>query len=116
MSGYFIKYFVMKIRIEKVDRGDLEQQGVFSWPVWECAPSVFDWHYDQKESCFILEGEITVKTPHEEVILGLETMLLFQKALTVPGQLPNRSANTIHSGKYTCRALFSVPPSRGIND
>jgi uncharacterized cupin superfamily protein len=72
---------MMKIIIEKADREDLEQQGVFSWPVWECSPSIFDWHYDQEESCLILEGEITVKTPHEEVTIGPGDYVTFPKGL-----------------------------------
>lgn len=39
----------MKIKIEKGREKKIAQLGVFSWPVWECEPSVFDWHYDQEE-------------------------------------------------------------------
>jgi len=60
----------MRIRIEQNNREKMAQQGVFGWPIWTCEPSVFDWHYDQEESCYILEGEITVKTNYEEVAIG----------------------------------------------
>lgn len=38
----------------------LAARGVFDWPVWEKAVSRFDWHYDAAESCYLLEGEVTV--------------------------------------------------------
>jgi len=31
------------------------------WPVWEKEPSVFDWSYEQRETCLILEGRASVK-------------------------------------------------------
>ncbi len=39
---------------------ELEKMGVFDWPVWEKEVSKFPWHYDEKETCYILEGEVTV--------------------------------------------------------
>ena len=71
----------MKIKIEKGGEKKIAQLGVFSWPIWECEPSVFDWHYDQEESCLILEGEITVKTAHEEVAINPGDYVTFPKGL-----------------------------------
>jgi len=71
----------MFISIEKGDTEKMVQQGVFTWPVWECKPSVFDWHYDQEESCYILEGEIIVKTEHEEVTIGPGDYVTFPQGL-----------------------------------
>ena len=34
--------------------------GVTGWPVWECGVSQFDWHYDQREVCYLLEGSVMV--------------------------------------------------------
>ena len=70
-----------KIKIEKTDRERMAQEGVFDWPVWECEPSIFDWHYDQEESCFILEGKITVKTASEEISIGPGDYVTFPKGL-----------------------------------
>ena len=71
----------MKIKIVKGEKEEMVQLGVFSWPVWECEPSVFDWHYDQEESCLILEGGITVKTAHEEVTINPGDYVTFPKGL-----------------------------------
>ncbi|MBN1808684.1 MAG: cupin domain-containing protein [Planctomycetes bacterium] len=51
-----------KIEVSRLSREALEKMGVFGWPVWEKAASEFPWHYDEKESCYILEGMVEVKT------------------------------------------------------
>lgn len=38
----------------------LDVLGVEDWPVWEKEVSSFPWTYDQKETCYILEGEVVV--------------------------------------------------------
>jgi uncharacterized cupin superfamily protein len=52
---------VGKIKIEKKSEGELQSMGVFSWPIWEKEPSTFDWHYDETEQCYILEGRVRVE-------------------------------------------------------
>ena len=51
----------MEIKITRNPTGEeLEKMGVFDWPVWEKETSKFPWHYDEKETCYILEGEVMV--------------------------------------------------------
>jgi uncharacterized protein len=38
----------------------LKSLGAESWPTWEKEVSEFPWHYDEKEQCYFLEGEVTV--------------------------------------------------------
>jgi len=38
------------------------QYGIKNWPIWECEPSKFQWLYDEKELCLIIEGQATIKT------------------------------------------------------
>ena len=38
----------------------VEELGIKSWPIWTCDVSSFDWAYEDKETCLLLEGEITV--------------------------------------------------------
>ena len=52
----------MQIQIEKPTEEELKSLGVFSWPTWEKGVSRFDWYYSEKETCYILEGEVTVET------------------------------------------------------
>lgn len=39
---------------------NLNALGVFDWGIWEKEASEFPWHYDEKETCYILEGEVVV--------------------------------------------------------
>jgi uncharacterized cupin superfamily protein len=34
--------------------------GVSSWPVWKKEISEFSWEYEEKETCYILEGVVEV--------------------------------------------------------
>ena len=38
----------------------LNELGVFDWPTWEKEVSEFPWSYDAQETCYLLEGEVTV--------------------------------------------------------
>ncbi len=38
----------------------LRELGVEDWPVWEKEVSRFSWSYDSDETCYILDGEVTV--------------------------------------------------------
>lgn len=37
---------------------------VYNWPIWTKQVSEFPWTYDEAETCYILEGEVTV-TPKD---------------------------------------------------
>lgn len=51
----------MKIEIVKdPGRKTLDSQGVFSWPIWEKEASEFPWSYDERETCYLLEGDVIV--------------------------------------------------------
>ena len=51
-----------EIKVEKPSQEKLKQMGVNSWPIWEKEVSKFDWHYDDQETCYLLEGKVTVTT------------------------------------------------------
>ncbi|MDD5227094.1 MAG: cupin domain-containing protein, partial [Candidatus Omnitrophica bacterium] len=60
----------LKILVEKPTSEKLDALKVLSWPIWTKEASSFDWYYDEKEICYFLEGEVTVKTPEGEVAIG----------------------------------------------
>ncbi len=66
------------IVVHTPDKGELEQQGVFNWPIWEKEVSAFPWTYDDKETCYLLAGEVTV-TPDggEPVSFGAGDLVTF---------------------------------------
>ena len=38
----------------------VEELGIKSWPIWTCEASSFDWTYNDKETCLLLEGEVDI--------------------------------------------------------
>ena len=45
------------------------QYGIKSWPIWECEPSKFQWNYDDKEICLIIEVQATISTQKGDIYL-----------------------------------------------
>ncbi len=72
----------MKIQVEQPGPEQLRALNVSAWPVWECEPSTFDWFYDEREVCYILEGRVTVKTPETEVSFGKGDLVTFPQGLS----------------------------------
>ena len=56
--------------------------GINNWPIWSCEISSFDWTYENKETCLLLEGEVTV-TPKvgEAVKFGKGDLVIFPKGM-----------------------------------
>ncbi len=73
-----------KIKVEKdVSEQRLRDMGVFDWPIWTKEPSVFPWTYDGAETCYFLEGEVTV-TPEggEPVRMGKGDLVTFPDGMS----------------------------------
>jgi len=71
----------MKIEISKVSKNELSQMGVFSWPIWSCEVSEFDWEYSDEESCLLLDGEVEVSSDIETVSFGAGDFVVFPRGL-----------------------------------
>lgn len=70
------------IQVEKPTVDRLLVMEVDTWPIWEKEASEFPWEYDQKETCYILEGDVIV-TPEdgEPVTFGKGDLVVFDKGL-----------------------------------
>tara|TARA_B100000029_G_C17282299_1_gene853873 strand:+ start:176 stop:442 length:267 start_codon:yes stop_codon:yes gene_type:complete len=71
----------MKIEIKPMTMEQAEKDGITSWPIWTCGVSEFDWEYSNRESCFLLEGQVKVKTDRETVNFGPGDFVVFPKGL-----------------------------------
>lgn len=72
----------MDIIVQKIGKEELEKKGVFQWPVWKKEVSSFDWHYDETEECYFLEGKVTVKTGDgQSVSFGKGDFVTFPEGL-----------------------------------
>jgi hypothetical protein len=69
--------------VEKPNNEKLEQLGVKNWSIWEKKKSIFDWHYDATEVCYILEGRAKVvsKESNETIEFGKGDLVTFPKGL-----------------------------------
>lgn len=72
----------MKIEVRKPSEQELKDSGVRSWPIWEKEASVFDWSYDEKETCLFLEGEVTIElADNSKVEITKGDLVIFPKGL-----------------------------------
>ncbi len=58
-----------------------EQQRMKLWPIWEKEISEFPWHYDERETCLILEGEVTVDASGQSVTFGPGDLVIFPQGM-----------------------------------
>jgi len=65
------------------DPAQLDRQGIPSWPIWTQEASEFPWSYDSPETCYFLEGDVTV-TPDdgEPVHVGKGDLVTFPAGMS----------------------------------
>ena len=80
----------MEIEVKKPTKEELDKLGVSSWPIWQKEESVFDWHYDDKETCFFLEGQVEVETASGKVSMGAGDLVVFPKGLSCKWQVKQK--------------------------
>ena len=73
---------VSNIRVEKPDDEKLDRLQVLTWPIWTKEPSKFDWHYDEPETCYFLEGDVEVTTSEGSVKIGKGDLVTFPLGLS----------------------------------
>ena len=71
-----------KVTVERLTQEQLTKFKITQWPIWTKEPSRFDWHYDEQEQCFFLEGEVTVETSDGTVSFGKGDFVTFPKGLS----------------------------------
>ena len=65
----------MNIIKQRLSEEEIDEKGIRNWPIWTCEISEFDWEYNERESCLILEGEIEVSTT-KELVYCLKILLI----------------------------------------
>ncbi|MBF0495388.1 MAG: cupin domain-containing protein [Deltaproteobacteria bacterium] len=73
----------MEIKIEHNPGSLVNDLGVTSWPIWTCEASQFPWSYEEKETCYILEGEVIVTHDGgKDVIIKAGDLVIFPKGMS----------------------------------
>jgi uncharacterized cupin superfamily protein len=75
------------MRIEVRKPTPAEEKEMKSWPTWSKEPSEFPWRYDDKETCLIIDGLVTVQTPDETVSFGPGDCVVFPEGLECTWQV-----------------------------
>lgn len=62
---------------------ELKKLGVRQWGIWTKEESEFPWSYDEKETCYFLEGDVVV-TPEngEPVEMGAGDLVVFPDGMS----------------------------------
>jgi len=58
-----------------------EEAAMKQCPTWQKEVSEFPWSYDQKETCLVIEGEVTVESAEETVTFGPGDYVIFPQGL-----------------------------------
>lgn len=72
----------MNITISRLSKEEAKQKGIDKWDIWEKEVSCFDWFYDSEEACYILEGELIIKTDTETVSIKAGDYVVFPQGLS----------------------------------
>jgi uncharacterized cupin superfamily protein len=61
----------------------LKELGVSSWPIWIKEASEFPWTYDEKETCYFLEGDVIVQPDNgSQVQIGKGDLVRFSEGMS----------------------------------
>ena len=61
---------------------ELSTLGVSGWPIWRKGVSEFSWTYSERETCYFLEGEVTViPVGGKPVTMGKGDLVTFPSGL-----------------------------------
>ena len=72
----------MEITVKKPTQQELDELGIKSWGTWECEKSTFDWTYSDRETAYLFEGKVKVKSALQEVDFGAGDLVVFPKGLS----------------------------------
>ena len=87
----------MKPEIRKPTEKEKNEAG--TWPIWEKEASQFPWEYDNKETCFILEGEVTVTNEKgEKFSFGVGDWVVFPEGMKCRWNIKKRVRKHYHFG------------------
>lgn len=71
-----------KITVKHISENEIKEKGIRTWSTWSCDKSEFPWEYSERESCYIMEGQVEVKTKSGYTIsFGVGDFVVFPQGL-----------------------------------
>ena len=87
----------MRIKVEKPSSETIAEMK--SCPIWSKEVSVFDWEYDETETCYVMEGKVKVTTPEGEAVeFGPGDLVTFPRGLKCSWDLRKPQALSLQLG------------------
>ncbi|MEW5692908.1 MAG: cupin domain-containing protein [Candidatus Hydrogenedentota bacterium] len=71
-----------KVKISQPTKEEKDKLGLNTWGVWSCGISKFPWEYSDRETCYIIEGEVTVKTDEGDYSIKAGDLVTFESGLS----------------------------------
>ena len=71
----------MKTSVDNYSEEELQEEGVFDWPVRKLGEEKMDWYYEETELCYIVEGEAVIATEFEQTTVRAGDLVTFPKGL-----------------------------------
>jgi len=61
----------------------LKELGISKWPIWTKEVSEFPWNYDEKETCYFLEGDVIIRPDNaSQVQIGKGDLVVFPEGIS----------------------------------
>ena len=57
-----------KITVKHISENEIQEKGIRTWSTWSCDKSEFPWEYSERESCYIVEGQVEVTTKSGDTV------------------------------------------------
>ena len=71
-----------KITVKHILENEIQEKEIRTWSTWACNKSEFPWEYSERESCYILEGQVEVTTDDGDVVsFGPGDFVVFPQGL-----------------------------------
>jgi uncharacterized cupin superfamily protein len=72
-----------QMSVKKITETEIKSLGILTWPTWSKEPSTFPWSYSDKETAYIIEGEVTVTSEDgESISFGPGDLVIFNAGLS----------------------------------
>ena len=71
-----------QMSVKKISDTEKKSLGIDAWPTWSKEVSTFPWSYSDKETAYILEGDVTVTSNNgESISFGPGDLVTFETGL-----------------------------------
>ena len=72
-----------QMSVKKITQDEMRVLNIVSWPTWSKEPSTFPWSYPEKETAYIIEGDVTVTADDgESITFGAGDLVTFNAGLS----------------------------------